>query len=105
MRILLVQTSFLGDTVLSTPVIAGIKQLHPQAELWMLTTPAGRELVKNDALLAGVLAYDKRGEDAGVAGLMRLAAKLRTMSFDRVYALQRSARTSLLLWWAASRRE
>jgi hypothetical protein len=41
MRILIVQTSYLGDTILSTPVIAGVHQLYPAARLWMMTTPAG----------------------------------------------------------------
>ncbi len=97
MRILLVQTSFLGDTVLSTPVIAALKKLHPKAELWMLTTPAATTLVQRDPLLAGVIPFAKRGRDRGLSGLLRMARKLREMKFSQAYALQRSARTSLLL--------
>ena len=32
MKILLVQLSFLGDTILSTPVIAGLKLIYPNAK-------------------------------------------------------------------------
>lgn len=98
MKILLVQTSFLGDTVLSTPVIGALKRLFPQSELWMMTTPAAAALVRRDPLLAGVLEFDKRGAERGVAGMLRKAGAIRAMGFDRVYALHRSARTSLLLW-------
>jgi heptosyltransferase II len=98
MKILLVQTSFLGDTILSTPVIAGIKTLHPDAELWMLTTPLASELVRRDPLLRGVLVFDKRGAHSGLTGLLRLARELRSMRFDKVYSLHRSYRTSLLLF-------
>ena len=98
MKILLVQTSFLGDTILSTPVIAALKKLYPEAELWMMTTPAASCLVERDPLLAGVIPFAKRGAEKGVGGLFRMARRLRAMRFDRVYSLHRSARTSLLLF-------
>lgn len=100
MKILLVQTSFLGDTILSSPVVAGLKKIYPQAELWMLTTPAGAELVGCDPLLAGMLLFDKRGRDRGLWGLLSRAAELRSLRFDRAYSLHRSYRTALLLWLA-----
>ncbi|RJQ76881.1 MAG: glycosyltransferase family 9 protein [Desulfobacteraceae bacterium] len=100
MRILLVQTSFLGDTILSTPVISGIKQLYPQSDLWMMTTPLSADLVRRDPLLSGVISFDKRNKDAGICGLLRMSRRLNLMRFDRVYSLHRSYRTSLLLWLA-----
>ena len=96
-RILILQTSYLGDTILSTPVIAGVHRLYPDAQIWMMTTPAGTGLVENDPLLAGVLAFDKRKQAAGLSGLLRTGRALRRMAFDRVYALQRSYRTALTL--------
>jgi heptosyltransferase-2 len=97
MRILLVQTSFLGDTILSTPLIAALKKLHPEAELWMMTTPLAADLVKRDPLLAGVIPFAKRGPEKGLKGLFRQAEKLRKFNFDIAYSLHRSARTALLL--------
>ena len=97
MKILLVQTSFLGDTILSTPLIAALKKLHPEAELWMMTTPLAATLVKRDPLLAEVIPFAKRGSESGLKGLLRQAQQLRKLNFDIVYSLHRSARTSLLL--------
>ena len=98
MKILIVQTSFLGDTILSTPVIASVKQIYPDAELWMMTTPPSTRLIERDPLLDGVIAYDKRGKDAGLKGLFAMAGRIKAMKFDLVYALHRSYRTSVLLW-------
>ncbi|MCK5783209.1 MAG: glycosyltransferase family 9 protein [Desulfobacterales bacterium] len=98
MKILLVQTSFLGDTILSTPVISGIKKLYPDAGLWMMTTPLSSSLVMRDPLLSGVITYDKRQRDSGLFGLLRMKRRIKAMGFDRVYSLHRSLRTSLLLW-------
>jgi heptosyltransferase-2 len=97
MKILLVQTSFLGDTILSTPLIAALKKLHPEAEIWMMTTPLAATLVKRDPLLSGVIPFAKRDAEKGLKGLLRQAQQLHKQNFDRVYSLHRSARTSLLL--------
>jgi heptosyltransferase-2 len=97
MKILIVQTAFLGDTVLSTPVIGAVRARFPEAEIWFLGTPGGVELVRRDPFLAGVIPFDKRGADAGLGGLWALARRLRAHRFDRVYALQRSVRTAVLL--------
>ncbi len=98
LKILLVQTSFLGDTILSTPVITGLKKIHPRARIWMMTTPAAAELVQRDPLLDGVIPFDKRNNDAGFPGIYRTARRLRAMRFDRAYSLHRSRRTAMTLW-------
>lgn len=100
MKVLLVQTSFLGDTILSTPLIAAIKQIYPEAELWMLTTRLSMQLVERDPLLSGVLTFDKNGKEKGLRGLMSKIRELRQHKFDRVYSLHRSYRTALLLYFA-----
>lgn len=97
MKILLAQTGFLGDVVLSTPVIAALKQCCPDGEIWMLTTPQARPLLQRDPLLKGVLSFEKRGTHAGAFGLIRFARMLREMRFDKSFSLHRSYRTSLLL--------
>ena len=98
MKILLVQTSFLGDTILSTPVIAGLKKIYPDAKIWMMTTPLSSQLVTRDPLLEGVITFDKRGTESGFKGLLRIRRKIKNINFDIVYSLHRSVRTSILLW-------
>jgi heptosyltransferase II len=97
MKILLVQTSFLGDTILSTPVISAIKKKYPNSELCMLTTPLARDLVVNDPMLSKVFCYDKRWKDKGLWGIVRMSTKLRKEGFDIAYSLHKSYRTALLL--------
>ena len=97
MNILLVQTSFLGDTILSTPVISGIKTIYPSANLWMMTTPESAHLVSRDPLLSGVIVFDKRNTESGISGIMKMTRRLKDMRFEKVYALHRSPRTAVLL--------
>lgn len=100
MNILLVQLSFLGDTILSTPVIHGIKQIHPRARLSVMTTPLAAGLFENDPLVDEILVFDKRGTEKNVTGLLKKATSLKKRSFDKVYSLHRSHRTAMLLYSA-----
>ncbi|MFH1156481.1 MAG: glycosyltransferase family 9 protein [Pseudomonadota bacterium] len=100
MKILIVQTSFLGDTILSTPVIKAVKGLFPDASLTVMTTPLAAGLLASDPLIDAIIPFDKRRAEKGVTGLLIKAREIRRMGFDRVYSLHRSPRTSLLLFLA-----
>ncbi len=100
MNILIVQTSFIGDTILSTPVIQGLKKIHPRSELTIMTTPAGSQIFKHDPRINRIIVFDKRGKEKGVSGLLKKSRALKAMHFDMVYSLHKSFRTSLLLFLA-----
>jgi heptosyltransferase-2 len=100
MKILLVQLSWLGDCVLTTPMIRAIKAKHPQCTLSILTTPIAREIFGGHPEVNEVLCFDKRGKDRGIQGFFRMVRVLAGHQFDLVYSIHRSARTALLLWWA-----
>lgn len=96
MNVLLVQSSFLGDTILSTPVIAGIKRIHPGCSLSVLTTPLAKELLKYDPLIDEIITFDKRHSQRGICGILEMARTLRKRKFEHSYLLQRSYRTAFL---------
>lgn len=54
-------------------------------------------LVAPGAGAGRVLAFDKRGGAAGLAGILRTARRLREVGFDAAIAVQRSLRTALVL--------
>lgn len=98
MNILLVQTAFLGDVVLSTPVIEGLSFLYPSAKIFTLTTPIAEKLLRYNPKIFKTLVYDKH-KNSGILGFFKQAKILRQYNFDIVYSLQRSYRTSLLLFF------
>ena len=103
-RILVVQTGFLGDVVLTTPVLAALRRRFACARLAMLVTPAAVPLVAHHPAVDVVLADDKRGRDRGLAGLVALARRLRAERFTVAVAAHKSLRTALLLRAAGVRR-
>lgn len=100
MNILIVQCSFLGDMILSTPVIRAIAARHPNALLTLMTTPLAAPLMASDPDLSDVIVFDKRGSEKGLSGLIKKAVQLKARQFDRVYSLHRSSRTSMVLFFA-----
>jgi heptosyltransferase-2 len=96
-RILLAQTSFLGDVVLTTPLWRALRTALPGTEVWWLVRPDALPIVAPLAGADRVLAFDKRGGDGGLAGLARVASRLRALDFDVAIAVQRSLRTAVTL--------
>lgn len=96
-RILIVQTAFLGDIVLSTPVFDAIRELHPNAPVDLLTTPVGVELLESDPRFETLHAFEKRRGFLGLSSFASTVSQLKKRKYSKVYSLHRSIRTSLLL--------
>jgi heptosyltransferase-2 len=99
-KILLLQTSFIGDTVLTLPLIAEIKLRFPTSRLAVLCSPSGRELLQDDPDIDELIVDDKRKADRGLRGLWRKAAALKQMGFTIAITPHKSLRSALLLYWA-----
>ena len=90
---LVIQTSFLGDTVLTTPLI---EQLARRGEVDVVTTRASAALLANNPAIRSVIVYDKRGVDRGLPGFVALAKRLRMRSYDVAFLAQGSFRSAAL---------
>ena len=96
-RLLIVQTAFLGDVVLSQPLWAAAKQCWPNADIDVLVQPQWAPLLAADPALHEVLVFDKRRVDRGLTGLWRLASRLRRRRYDAAICPHPSFRSALLL--------
>ena len=70
---LVIQTSFLGDVVLTTPLL---RELAHRGPVHVVATPSGAPLLARNPDVSGVTIYDKRGAARGVGGLANVAAEL-----------------------------
>jgi heptosyltransferase-2 len=97
LRLLVAQTGFLGDVVLTTPLIAELRRRLSPASLTVLTTPQARPLLEAHPAVDRVLVDAKRADGKGVLGLLRTAQQLRRERFTLAVAPHKSLRTALLL--------
>ncbi|MFQ5665725.1 MAG: lipopolysaccharide heptosyltransferase II [Candidatus Binatia bacterium] len=93
MRIIVAQTSFLGDVVLSTPVYAALRQHDPGTHVSVLVRPETAGVLAGHPSVDAVLTDDKRRR-FGSVGVLR---QLRAGRFDCALALHKSFRTAWLL--------
>jgi heptosyltransferase II len=92
-----IQTSFLGDTILTTPLLAQIARRGP---VDVVTTPAAASLLKGHPAVRDVIVYDKRGAHSGLVGLTTLASRLRSARYDAAFLAQGSLRSAALAFLA-----
>jgi heptosyltransferase-2 len=77
---LVIQTSFLGDTVLTTPLLAELARRGP---VDVVTARASAPLLTHDPNVRRVIVFDKSGADRGAAGLARTAGRIRAWWRER----------------------
>jgi heptosyltransferase-2 len=96
-RILIVQTAFLGDVVLTLPLVKAVRQWAPQARVEVLTTPANASVLEGQPGVDAVLTYDKRGRQSGLRGLVQMSRTIRAHAYDMVISPHRSLRSAWLV--------
>jgi heptosyltransferase II len=95
LRSLVVQTSFIGDVVLTTPLLARLAQ---DGAVDVVTTPLGATLLASHPALSRLFVYDKRKADSGMAGFLRMARRAR--GSHRAFLCQGSTRSGALAFAA-----
>ncbi len=91
---LVIQTAFLGDVVLTTPLLSALAERHGPVDV--VTTSAAGSLLETHPAVRSVIRYDKHRGDRGVTGLWKLSRELRSRRYSVVYLPHRSFRTAVL---------
>ena len=82
MKILIIHTAFIGDIVLSTPLIQRLKDMYPDSVIDYLTLPANKSIIDNNPNLNEIILYDKKGKDKGIKGFFRILKILKEKKYD-----------------------
>ncbi|HEY0527287.1 MAG TPA: glycosyltransferase family 9 protein [Gemmatimonadaceae bacterium] len=91
---LVIQTSFLGDVILTTPLIAELGRRGP---VDVLATPQGATVLANNPSIRNTIRYDKRGTYGAALGLWQTIKSIRTQRpYDCAYLAQGSFRSGVL---------
>jgi heptosyltransferase-2 len=99
-NILLIQTAFIGDVILSTAVIDKLKQYYPHARLDVLVKKENKDLLQGQPGIDHVLSFDKTKK---CRELFRLLQEIRKNKYDLVVNLHRFASSGLLTAFSGGR--
>jgi heptosyltransferase-2 len=94
---LVFQTSFLGDVILTTPLVAELAKRGP---VDVVVTKAASTILSNNPDIRRTIVYDKRGSQSGPMGFLATAKVLRGNKYDAAYLAQGSHRSGALARFA-----
>ncbi len=97
-KFLVIQTAFLGDAILTLPMIEKLNELYPNAVIDVIAIPGTKEIFNNSPFINEVFLFEKRGRHRSIAGILAFASELRKKKYSRIYSPHRSFRTSILVF-------
>ncbi len=93
MKILVIQTAFIGDVVLATPLLESLYRAYPQAELHVLVRKGNEALLHEHPFLTKVWIWNKKEK---WSSLWKLVQAFRKQKFDIIVNAQRFFSSGLM---------
>jgi ADP-heptose:LPS heptosyltransferase len=93
-KFLVIQTAFIGDVVLATPIVEKLHQHFPDASIDLLVRKGNESLLTGHPFLNEVLIWNKK--ENKTKNLWKLLFKIRKVKYDIVINVQRYGATGFL---------
>lgn len=93
-RILIIQTAFLGDVILATPIISELNRVFPDAQIDFLVKKGNEPLLAGNHKLNEVITFDKTS--GKYKSILRLIKQFRANKYDLVINLHRFASSGMI---------
>ena len=93
-RILIIQTAFLGDVILATPVVSELKRKFPNASIDFLVKKGNESLLNGNPKINEVITFDK--SSGKWKSIIRLTKEFRATRYDLVINLHRFASSGIM---------
>jgi len=93
-KVLIIQTAFIGDVVLATPLIEALHLAFPNARIDFLLRKGNEGLLSNHPFLNKVLIWDKKAQKT--KNLLQIIKQVREEKYDAVFNAQRFFSSGLI---------
>lgn len=97
-RILIVQTAFIGDVIIITPLIRAIKEIYPTTLLDVMVIPQTAGVLENNPNINEIILFDKRKNK--IFAFVKTLQQLKKNRYDLAISPHSSITTGLLLKYA-----
>lgn len=96
-KILVIQTAFIGDAILTLPMIEKLKEKFPSNEIDVLCIPSTQEIFAASPFVSEVLVMDKKKAHKSILKLYTFAAEIKKRNYTKIFSPHRSFRTSFIV--------
>jgi len=93
-KILIIQTAFIGDTILASHFARAVKNQYPDSEIHFFLRKGNESVIQGLSSIHKVWVWDKEG--GKTKNLMRLISQMRKTRFDMVFNLHRHFNSGLV---------
>jgi ADP-heptose:LPS heptosyltransferase len=93
-KFLIIQTAFIGDIVLATPIVEKLRRHFPEARIDFLLRRGNESLLENHPHLRQVIVWDKKNGKYG--NLLKIAKQVRSERYDYVINCHRFASSGFI---------
>lgn len=93
-KILIIQTAFLGDVILATPVLSELKRIYPNSRIDFLVRKGNENLLENNPNCSNILIFDKK--QGKIASMLQLIKEFRKTKYDLVINLHRFGSSGII---------
>ena len=93
-NILIIQTAFIGDTILGSHFARALKDLYPNSNIHFFLRAGNESVIKGLPTIYKTWVWDKKG--GKTKNLMKLISELRQTKFDMVFNLHRHFNSGLV---------
>ena len=102
-RILIIQTAFLGDVILATPVISEMKRLFPESTIDVLVKKGNEALLQNNPHLNNIVVFDK--SVGKYQSIIKLIRQFRSRKYDLVINLHRFGSSGIITAFSGAKKK
>lgn len=102
-KIIIIQTAFLGDVILATPVLAELKRIYPTAEIDFLVKKGNESLLANNPNLNTIYILDK--SNGKIKSIKNLIQRFRKENYDLVINLHRFGSSGLIAAFSGAKKK
>jgi heptosyltransferase-2 len=95
-KILIIQTAFPGDAILTLPFIQELKRKKPDYLIDVLCIPSTSEIFTASPYVNTVISFDKKGKQKSFAAFLKFVNELKSNHYKIVYSPHRSFRSALI---------
>lgn len=101
-KFLIIQTAFIGDVILATPIIEKLHENYPDSEIDFLLRKGNENLLKDHPYISNLLVWNKKEDKR--KNLFKIIKQVRSNKYDYVINLQRFASTGIITAFSKGKR-
>jgi len=93
-KFLIIQTAFIGDVILATPIIEKLHKFYPDSQIDFLLRKGNENLLRNHPYVSNLIVWNKKEKKR--KNMFRIIKLIRNKKYDYVINLQRFASTGFI---------